>query len=800
MGKFNLPPFLRSSPTVTSVLGIHDSWLNQSVTTSASVEFGALHTTGNLIIDGDLTVFGTRNISESTIVKYKSHILVVNAGEMGSGVELNEAGIEVDRGMLENVRIVYREADRTFRVGKISSAQAIATREDVPLDGGIMTWDSASKSMLSVNVYPGDLHLSSRTTSTGIGTGAFVVDGDSSFAADVRINGHLYMTGSSLATNSPYLRTSSSNALQIVSPTNVAFDAENITIPAAKPLWFGDAVAVYAESSGNVKDLFISTNETGRVRFPSAQDATTKTTASVVFNGGLAVARTLLLGGDDIDYAVWATESNALNIHSRNPRTDPACSTKVCIVSNTLSPNTELQIEGTPAKGYLSLKFEDTRFLIQPSSTAADLELSSKNGTGQFVIRGDGTTTMAGQLSLPLTPPTADEHAVSQLHLDTTVSSYACKKPVRVATVSPGVLSDYVVGAVVDGVSLRADDRVFVKDAVDQTTNGVWVIDATSTPTRPVDFKNGSSAAGSVIFVAEGTTNASSGWVCTSTALNDTIGTHQLSFTRFTGLGAVVAGAGLAKSADTMNVNVDEFSLEISADALRLSSNGVSTGLAGGSGAALSVLPTLRHVTEVGTLTGDSAWEGKTIQTSYGGTGRTSFNAGALLYANRSSTTGAVSDDIRLTWNDADGTLNVAGDVTITGLFSGGISDTTLNVVLSDEVNCSATTAYKAECVQNGSRITLSLALEVIPASSHSRTSVQFTLPNKSTNVADRMDVFSIGTGICVLDPDGGVGGIVNIENIFVTASTGTKKAYLAFTSNEAGKPHQFCLQLNYTV
>lgn len=55
-------------------------------------------------------------------------------------------------------------------------------------------------------------------------------------------------------------------------------------------------------------------------------------------------------------------------------------------------------------------------------------------------------------------------------------------------------------------------------------------------------------------------------------------------------------------------------------------------------------------------------------------------------------------------------------------------------------------------------------------------------------NVVDCMDVFSIGIGICVFDLDGGVGGIVNIENIFVIVLIGIKKVYLVFMSNEVGK------------
>lgn len=795
MGKVNLTPYIKS-PSITSVLSAHDNWLNQSVTTTSDVLFKSIHSTGSVVIDGDFTVLGANNISESTVVKYKSHILIVNDGEMGSGVHLNEAGIEVDRGMLENVRIVFREADRTFRVGKLSSAQAIATREDVPLDGGLMVWNATSKKMLSMTEYPSDLRLTSLATSSGIGTGAFIVDGDSSFASNVRVGGRVYISGSSLSNDVPSLYTTSSNDLRIESPAGIAFTAESISIPTVKPLWFGDAVALYAETIGGVKDFFISTNETGRVRIPSVQDAITRTTASVVLNGGISVGRTFLLGGEDIDYAIWATESNVLQIQTRNPRTTPAYPTILSVTSNTLAPNTELRLHGPSVNGHLSLKFKDTRFLIQPSSDT-DLELSSSNGNSKVVLSSDGTTTLSGPLSLPPTFPFADDHATSKLYTDTCNRAIASKPPVRMATTSAGFLAGYVVGATVDGVVLQLGDRILVKDAIDRTTNGIWVVGA-GLPIRPVDFKQGYEASGCVIFVAEGDVNTSTGWICTCSAQNDTVGTDALTFSRFTGLGAVSTGTGLVISADNMDANVDGVSIELSPGGLRLSSIGVSTGLVGGSGTALSVNHLLPHVVEVGTLTGDSQWNGRTVQTGYGGTGRTSFNTGALVHANQTNSTGALADDVRLKWDASAGILNVDGDVVASGVLTGGLNVVTSDVVLSDKVNCSAST-YKAQLLQNGSHRTFTITLEIVPTVSHSRTSLQVTLPTKITDVVNRMEVFCIATGICELDVSAGLDGIVSIENITAFALVGTKRIYLGFTCNEADKVHQLNFYVIYS-
>lgn len=55
------------------------------------------------------------------------------------------------------------------------------------------------------------------------------------------------------------------------------------------------------------------------------------------------------------------------------------------------------------------------------------------------------------------------------------------------------------------------------------------------------------------VFVEEGTLNADAGYVLTTDGAV-VIGTTELVFTQFTGLGQVIAGAGLTKTGNTLNV------------------------------------------------------------------------------------------------------------------------------------------------------------------------------------------------------------------------------------------------------
>lgn len=66
--------------------------------------------TGNLIVEGD-----TVNVSVEQL-EVQDNIITVNYGETGNGVTLRYAGIEVDRGSLENVSLLWDENDATWNL------------------------------------------------------------------------------------------------------------------------------------------------------------------------------------------------------------------------------------------------------------------------------------------------------------------------------------------------------------------------------------------------------------------------------------------------------------------------------------------------------------------------------------------------------------------------------------------------------------------------------------------------------------------------------------------------------------
>lgn len=64
---------------------------------------------GDVIITGNLTVKGTTSTIESIDTTIKDNILYLNYGETGSGISLDESGIQIQRGLLDDAFFVYSE-------------------------------------------------------------------------------------------------------------------------------------------------------------------------------------------------------------------------------------------------------------------------------------------------------------------------------------------------------------------------------------------------------------------------------------------------------------------------------------------------------------------------------------------------------------------------------------------------------------------------------------------------------------------------------------------------------------------
>ena len=59
--------------------------------------------------------------------------------------------------------------------------------------------------------------------------------------------------------------------------------------------------------------------------------------------------------------------------------------------------------------------------------------------------------------------------------------------------------------------------------------------------------------------------------------------TDDIEFTQFSGAGQVIAGDAITKSGNTLNVGVDDSSIEVNSDALRVKASGITNAMLAGS-------------------------------------------------------------------------------------------------------------------------------------------------------------------------------------------------------------------------
>lgn len=188
-----------------------------------------------------------------------------------------------------------------------------------------------------------------------------------------------------------------------------------------------------------------------------------------------------------------------------------------------------------------------------------------------------------------LAAPVDPTDAANKAYVDAARTGLDVKASVKVATVGSNIALDGSVTSL-DDIAISDGDRVLVKDQTDASENGIYVAD-TGGWTRSEDADNspaGEVTGGMFTFVEQGTTNADSGWVLTTDGA-PTLDTDDLNFALFSVAGTILAGAGLSKTGDVLNVNVDTTTIEISSDTLRIASGAAGAGLSGGSGSALAV-------------------------------------------------------------------------------------------------------------------------------------------------------------------------------------------------------------------
>ena len=225
-------------------------------------------------------------------------------------------------------------------------------------------------------------------------------------------------------------------------------------------------------------------------------------------------------------------------------------------VSGLYLSDLSIVVEGSTADGFeTTLSFVDptadrTIYVPDANGTLARVE----NKLHDFAL-ATASVDLNNQKITNLTDPTNPQDAANKRYVDSAVVGIDWKPSVRVATTAAITLATGLEnGDTLDGVTLATGDRVLVKNQADATENGLYVVAASGAPARSSDADTAAEITASfAVFVEEGTVNTDSGWTLTNNGAV-TVGTTALSFTQFTGLGQITAGAGLTKTANTLDV------------------------------------------------------------------------------------------------------------------------------------------------------------------------------------------------------------------------------------------------------
>ena len=282
----------------------------------------------------------------------------------------------------------------------------------------------------------------------------------------------------------------------------------------------------------------------------------------------------------------------------------------------------------------------DGEFIVATGSGAFAYESGATVRTSLGLGTGDSPTftslTLSGQAAAlamnsqkitGLATPTADADAATKAYVDSVVQGLDIYDSVKAATTASFtmastastttlVLADGEGGfnatadtLTIDGISLSQNDRVLIKDGVNSNSsgvsnkwNGIYTVGALSgttlTLTRatdmdvPAEFNTGA-----FFFVEQGTVNADNGFVLVTDG-TVTVGTSNIEFSQFSGAGDITAGSALTKSGNTLNVAVDDSSIEVNSDALRVKASGITSAMLAGS-IANSKLNTLTTANKV---------------------------------------------------------------------------------------------------------------------------------------------------------------------------------------------------------
>ncbi len=225
-----------------------------------------------------------------------------------------------------------------------------------------------------------------------------------------------------------------------------------------------------------------------------------------------------------------------------------------------------------------------------------------------------GPVSLNSQRITGVADPTGAQDAATKNYVDTFAQGLDSHPSVHAATTAN--IATLAGGApnTLDGVTLVTNDRVLVKDQTTTNLNGIYTVTTLGTGVngtwaRATDQDTWAEVPSAYVWVEMGTVNADTGWTCTADP-GGTLNTTAITWVQFSSAGTAIAGAGLTKTGNTIDVIGTANRITVAADSVDISAAYVGQAT----------------ITTLGTVT-TGTWTGTTIAVANGGTGQTTAKA-----------------------------------------------------------------------------------------------------------------------------------------------------------------------------